>query len=163
MDRLVRIIEVLAGYSLGLIAAVIFCEALLRYLFRVQIPDAYTIASQLQGMAIFWGFATATFAGRHITVDLFWEMSSPRVALVMDTVADLISAGFFMALVLMLYRKVETLYLSGEVTNSLDLVLWPFVLIASLGILCSFILALIRIVWRFQGRSTSGIGLNLDG
>jgi TRAP-type C4-dicarboxylate transport system permease small subunit len=163
MERFVRSVELLAGYSLGIIAGMVFLEAALRYLVGIQIPDAYTIASQLQGMAIFWGFATATFAGRHITVDIVWELCTPRIALVMDTVADLVSAGFFGVLAVMLYWKVNSLYNGGDVTNELQWKIWPFVLIAALGILCSFILASIRIVWRLQGRVFQDTGLQTDG
>ena len=163
MDKVVNTIERVAGYSLGIVALLVFCEAMLRYLFRVQIPDAYTIASQLQGMAIFWGFATATFAGRHITVDILWEMCPPRISLAIDPFADLVTTGFFAALAVMLYWKVNSLYRAGDVTNTLELLLWPFVAVAALGILCSVILAVIRIIWRFQGRLPEETELQIDG
>lgn len=163
MDRLVRNIEIVAGYSLGLVALVVFSEAMLRYIFRVQIPDAYTIASQFQGMAIFWGFATATFAGRHITVDILWELSPRWLALVIDIVADLFSTAFFVALAVMLYWKVDSLYRSGETTSTMQIALWPFVTVAALGILCCVLLALARMFLRLQGREPQETGLQIDG
>ena len=163
MDRLVRNIEIVAGYSLGLVALLVFLEAMLRYVFRIQIPDAYTIASQFQGMAIFWGFATATFAGRHITVDILWEMCPSWLALVVDTIADLFSTAFFIALAVMLYWKVDSLYRSGETTSTLQLVLWPFVAVAALGIFCCVLLAIARIILRLQGRAPQETGLQTDG
>lgn len=163
MDKLVRRIEIFAGYSLGLVALLVFSEAVLRYAFRVQIPDAFTIASQFQGIAIFWGFATTTFAGRHITVDIVREMSPPRVGLVIDTVADLITTGFFLALTVMLYWKVVSLYRGADTTSTMQWVLWPFAAVAALGILCCVILGIVRIVLRLQGREPQETGLQLDG
>lgn len=163
MNRFVNIIEILAGYSLGIVALLVFLEISLRSLLGVQIPDAYTIGSLLQGMAIFWGFATATFAGRHITVDVVWEMCPPRLALLIDTLADLVTVGFFACLAVMLYWKVDSLYRSGEVTNTMKLVLWPFVVVAAVGILSCVILGIIRIVWRLQGREPQESGLLIDG
>jgi len=163
MDRLVRNIEILAGYSLGIVALLIFAEITLRYVFNVQIPDVYAVAAQLQGIAIFWGFATATFSGRHITVDIVWEACPPKIALAIDTLADLITAAFFAALAYMLYLKVGSLHASGEVTNTVKLLLWPFLAIAGFGIACSVVLGIIRIILRLQGRTPVEAGLNLNG
>ncbi len=163
MQRFVRYVELWAGFSLGLIALLIFTEIILRSVFQLQLPDAYQLANQFQGMAIFWGFATATFAGRHISVDVFWEMCPPKLALVMDTVADLISAAFFAALAVMLYWRVDSLYRSGEVTNTMKLALWPFVVIGGVGIACCVILGIARIIMRFQGRAPAETGFQVDG
>jgi TRAP-type C4-dicarboxylate transport system permease small subunit len=163
MQRFVRYVELWAGFSLGLIALLIFTEIALRALLREQLPDAYQIANQFQGMAIFWGFATATYAGRHIAVDVVWEMCPPRLALVMDTFADLVSALFFAALAVMLYFRTDSLMRSGEVTNVMKLALWPFVAIGAIGIVCCVILGITRIIMRFQGRAPVETGFQVDG
>ncbi len=163
MQRFVRYVELCAGFSLGLIALLIFSEIMLRSFFQTQLPDAYQIANQFQGMAIFWGFATATYAGRHITVDVIWEMCPPRLALFIDTVADLITAAFFAALAVMLYWRVDSLYRSGEVTNVMKLAVWPFVIIGAIGIVCCVILGLARIIMRLQGRLPVETGFQVDG
>ena len=163
MTRFVRYVELLAGYSLGLIAVLIFSEIVLRSVFRLQLPDAYQLANQFQGMAIFWGFAATTYAGRHIAVDVFWEMCPPRLALLMDTVADAISVIFFAALAVMLYWRVDSLQRSGEVTNVMKLALWPFVAIAAVGIVCCVILGIVRMVMRLQGRTPVEEGFQVDG
>jgi len=163
MDRLVRNIEILAGYSLGIVALLIFLEISLRYIFNVQIPDVYAIAAQMQGIAIFWGFATATFAGRHITVDIVWEACPPKIALAIDTAADLITAAFFAVLAYMLFIKVGSLLRTGEVTNTMKWLLWPFLAIAAFGIACSVVLGIIRVILRLQGRTPVEAGLQLNG
>ena len=163
MQRFVRYVEICAGFSLGLIALLIFTEITLRSLFREQIPDAYQIANQFQGMAIFWGFATATYAGRHITVDVIWEMCPPKLALLRDTFADIVSALFFAALAVMLYFRVESLMRSGEVTNVMKLALWPFVAIGAIGIICCVVLGIARIIMRLQGRTPVEQGFQVKG
>jgi len=163
MQRFVHYVEICAGYLLGLIALLIFAEIVLRSFFQTQLPDAYQIANQFQGMAIFWGFATATYAGRHITVDLIWEMCPPKLALVIDTVADLITVAFFVALAVMLCWRVNSLLSSGEVTNVMKLAIWPFVVVATIGIACCVILGIARIIMRLQGRTPTEIGLQIHG
>lgn len=163
MQRFVRYVEICAGYSLGLIALLIFSEIMLRSFFQTQLPDAYQIANQFQGMAIFWGFATATYAGRHITVDVIWEMCPPKLALVIDTFADLVTVAFFAALTVMLYWRVNSLFRNGEVTNMMKLALWPFVVVATVGIACCVILGLARIIMRLQGRTPQETGFQING
>ena len=63
----------------------------------------------------------------------------------------------------MLYVKVGSLYASGEVTNTVKLLLWPFLAVAALGIGCSVVLGIIRIILRLQGRTPVESGLQLNG
>ena len=50
------------------------CEAVLRYGFNTHIPDGFVIGQTMQGIAICWGIATATYADRQITVDILYEI-----------------------------------------------------------------------------------------
>ena len=62
----------------GIVAANIFISVLLRYLFSIQIPDAYDFGRLLLGILIFWGIAATSYRGTHITVDLVWSNVGPR-------------------------------------------------------------------------------------
>lgn len=146
MGLFTRAVDLISGFLLGAIALITFCEATLRYVFATQIPDAYTLAGYAQAIAIFWGISSATYAGRHITVDLLWEFARARTRRAIDVFALLCSALFLGALVWMLVVKVQRSRDGFEITSVLHWPLWPFIAVASLGIAAAFVLALVRAV-----------------
>jgi len=145
MGVFVLIIERIAGTLLGIVAFLTFGEALFRYAFGVQIPDAYSFAGMLQAVAIFWGIASATYEGRHIAVDMLWQLSDATSRWLIDLFAEIMSFLFFTALSFMLMLKIKSSYLSQETTNDLLLPHWPYVALAFLGIASAAILSLLRV------------------
>ncbi len=146
MDRFILIVEKIAGAFLGIVAALTFFEIAFR-LVGLQIPDWFILACMFQGIAIFWGIASTTYEGKHIAVDVFWEMSGPAGRRIIDIVATVITAGFLGVFAWMLIGKVESTYSANQVSNELEFQLWPFHLAAALGIVCAALLSLIRL-WR---------------
>ena len=66
MRRLLSATETLAALSLLLIALLTAGNVALRYAFSMQIPDWFDGTQMLQGIAMFWGIALATYYGTHI-------------------------------------------------------------------------------------------------
>lgn len=147
MDRFILIVEQIAGVFLGVVAALTFFEIVLRYFFGLQIPDSFILACMFQGIAIFWGIASTTYEGKHIVVDMAWEMSGPAGRRIIDIIATVITAGLLGVFAWMLLGKVESTYSSNQVSSEIAFQLWPFHLAAALGIVCAAIMALIRL-WR---------------
>ncbi|MFN4098230.1 MAG: TRAP transporter small permease [Pararhodobacter sp.] len=146
LARLINVIEVVAGLFLGLIALVTFSEAALRYLVGMRIPDAYVLATALQGIAIAWGIACTTWTRRHITVDVVWELSPPWARAVMNILASAITFVAMTALMWMLFRKMGQSMRSGEVSNDLLLPLWPVVAATACGIAAASLLGFLRLI-----------------
>lgn len=144
MSRFIRIIDLLAGVLLGLVVLLTFFEAALRYLFNVQIPDAYTLSGYAQGVAIFWGIASATYAGRHICVDILWEALGRVGKRGLDIISALICGGFLGVMAWMAVRKTMRSRLSFEVTNELQFPVWIFIAIGTTGLICACLFAFLR-------------------
>ncbi len=147
MDRFILIVEKAAGAFLGIVAAITFFSAVLRYVFSTGIPDGFFFACMFQGIAIFWGIASTTYEGKHIVVDILWEMSGPAGRRAIDVVATLITAAFMIVFSWMLYAKVISTYEGNQISSEVGFEIWPYYVLASLGIGCAAILALIR-AWR---------------
>ena len=94
MNAFVSIVEKTAGYFIGVLALITFGEALLRYGFNKHIPDGFVIGQTMQGIAICWGIATATYADRQITVDILYELVGRRMRRAFDIVAHTINLLF---------------------------------------------------------------------
>lgn len=160
MDRLAFLIERCSGVLLGAVAVITVVEVVLRQFFGLQVPDAYTIAGFMQGVAIFWGIATAALAGRHIAVDILWSALGQRGKRSLDIFATSITALALAILSWMMAAKVISAYESGETTFELAMPIWPLVLAATAGATGAALLALLRL--RRLLRSSSGSRLKID-
>lgn len=145
MEFTVRMVERAAGLSLALVALLIFLSVLLRYVFSINLPDAFDLSQYLQGVAIMWGLAVATYRGGHIAVDLLWEAAGPAGKRAIDIFARLVMTAFFFLLALWLFLRLPTFMSSGRVTTELGLPIWPFYLAASLGVLACVVVSLIAL------------------
>jgi TRAP-type C4-dicarboxylate transport system permease small subunit len=151
LERFTLAVERTAGAFLGLVAAITFAEALLRYAFARHIPDGFILGQLLQGIAICWGIATATYAERHVTVDALYTVVGPAWRRLIDIAAYSVNLLFFAALALMMNFKVYDILRAGERSIDLNLPIWAGYLVASCGVLVTVILAGLRwwqVVWK---------------
>ena len=124
MKRLLSATELVAAFFLLAIAVLTAGNVLLRDLFAIQIPDWFDGARMLQGIALFWGVALATFYGSHICVDALWEHLPPARRRWLDIAATLLTFAFLLPLAWMVGVKVAGTGTQG--TMDLRLPLWMF-------------------------------------
>jgi len=146
-DRIIDSIEWTAAMFVGLVAANIFISVLLRKFFSTSIPDAYDFGRLMLGILIFWGIAATSYRGSHITVDLVWSLSSPRLNRFIDVFATLVLLFVVTVQTIMLFDKVRGTYNDNVLTYDLNLPTWPFFAIAWMGDVCAVLLIAIR-TWR---------------
>lgn len=151
MKRALSAIETVAAFFLLLIALVTAGNVLLRDLFSVQIPDWYDGSRMVQGIALFWGMALATYYGSHISVDLLWEHLQGRARRVLDILATLVVLAFLAPLAWMVWIKVGGTGTQG--TSDLRLPLVWFYAVAALGATVAAVLAAVRVGLLWQGRT----------
>jgi TRAP-type C4-dicarboxylate transport system permease small subunit len=160
MKRLLSAIETMAALSLLLIAVLTAGNVLLRYAFSVQIPDWFDGSRMLQGIALFWGIALATYYGTHICVDLLWEALQPAGQRCVDLIGTAVTAAFLIPLAWMVWVKVGGTGSQG--TMDLRLPLQWFYGAAAVGACVAALLALVRLVHLWQGRAASADDANDD-
>ena len=147
--RILSATELVAAFFLLLIALLTAGNVLLRDLFAVQIPDWFDGARMIQGIALFWGVALATYYGSHICVDALWEHLQPAGRRWLDIFATLVTLAFLLPLAWMVWVKVAGTGTQG--TMDLRLPLWMFYAVASVGTSVAVLLALVRIVLLWRG------------
>lgn len=160
MKRLLSAIETMAALSLLLIAVLTAGNVLLRYAFSVQIPDWFDGSRMLQGIALFWGIALATYYGTHICVDLLWESLQPAGQRRVDLIATAVTAAFLLPMAWMVWVKVGGTGSQG--TMDLRLPLQWFYGAAAVGACVAALLALVRLMHLWQGRAANADD-NTDG
>jgi TRAP-type transport system small permease protein len=150
VERFIAAVERTAAVFLGLVAAITFAEALLRYTVAKHIPDGFIVGQMAQGIAICWGIATATYADRHVTVDALYTVVGVRWQRIFDVTAYTVNFVFFALFGFMITFKVYDILRAGERSIDLNLPIWAGYLVASVGILVTVVLAGARwwqVVW----------------
>jgi TRAP-type transport system small permease protein len=144
MDRFIDLIELIAAFFVGIVAADIFLSVMLRYFFSYQIPDAYDFGRLLLGILIFWGIAATSYRGNHITVDLVYANVSPRMQRVIDVFATLVLLFVVTVQTYTLFDKVHDTMRDHVLTFDLRLPVWPFFLVAWIGDVSAVFLIAVR-------------------
>jgi TRAP-type C4-dicarboxylate transport system permease small subunit len=160
MKRLFSAVETMAALTLLLVAVLTAGNVLVRYAFSTQIPDWFDGSQMLQGIAMFWGIALATYYGTHIGVDIVWEHLKPAGQRRVDLVATAITAAFMIPLAWMVWVKVGGTGSQG--TMDLRLPLKWFYSVAAAGATVAAVLALVRWVHLWQGRAAAPDPLEAD-
>ena len=156
MERIINVIvdatEKAAGVFLAVIVALTFTSIMLRALLSTTIPDWFDLSRLMLGVAIFWGIATTSYRDEHIQVDFLWEWAGPRGKWLIDLFATIVLLLFLAAFSWMLLYKVDSGFRSGETTFDVRIPIWPFHVLASLGIFLATLLVAIRLVRLLRGQ-----------
>jgi TRAP-type C4-dicarboxylate transport system permease small subunit len=154
MDRFIDSIELVAAFFVGIVAADVFISVLLRYFFSIELPDSYNFGQLLLGILIFWGIAATSYRGTHITVDLVWAASGPRLQRVIDVFATLVMLFVVAVQTWTLFDKVSSTYGDHILTSELRIPYWPFFALAWIGDVSAVLLIMVR-TWRLIFRPES--------
>jgi TRAP-type C4-dicarboxylate transport system permease small subunit len=144
MDRFIDSIEWVAAFFVGIVAANIFLQVLLRNQFAYSIPDSYDVGRMLLGILIFWGIAATSYRGTHITVDLVWANVGPRYQRMIDIFATLVLLFVVTVQTYTLFDKVRGTYYDNVLTFDLRLPTWPYFALAWVGDVSAVVLIAIR-------------------
>lgn len=144
MKRLLATTENVAAFFLLLIALLTAGNVVLRDLLGIQIPDWFDGSKQLQGIALFWGIALATWRGSHICVDLVWEHLQRSGRRALDLIATLITLLFLAPMAWMTWVKISGT--GGQATSDLRLPLVWFYAVGGVGATVAALLAALRVV-----------------
>lgn len=149
MKRLLTVIESISAFFLLAIALLTFGNVLARELLQTQIPDWFDLSKQLQGIAIFWGIAIATYRGAHICVDLSWEWANAAGKRWIDIIATLFILLFLLPLAWMVWSKLGST--GSQTTSDLRLPLVWFYAVSAAGVTATATLAVVRLVQLIRG------------
>lgn len=144
--RFIDSIEVTAAGFLAAVTAITFVSVFLRYIFIWSIPDSYDLSSLLLGILIFWGIASASYRGQHITVDLLHSAVPASFKRAMDIFADLVTLVCLVVFTWMVAIKVLSTRTDGVATFDLRQPVWIYYFIAWIGLAAAILLMLIRTV-----------------
>jgi len=144
MKRLLTLTEYTAAAFLLAIALLTFGNVVARDVLQSQIPDWFDLSKQLQGIAVFWGIAIATYRGSHICVDITWERANAVWRRWIDIVATTCVLAFLLPLAWMVWVKLGST--GTQTTSDLRIPLVVFFAVSAAGVTASALLALARLI-----------------
>lgn len=144
IKRLLSWTETLAALFLLAIALLIAANVFLRDVLSIQIPDWFDGSKLLQGIALMWGFAVATYYGSHICVDIVWEHLGDKGRRGLDIFGTFVTMLFLGLTAWMVWGKVMTT--GTQTTSDLRLPLFYFYAVAAAGVAAAAFLALLRVI-----------------
>ena len=151
MERVVLWVERIAGASLAAVALLVFVSVALRDVFSLDLPDSFDFSRYLQGIAIFWGLAVATYRNAHISVDVVWELSGSAWRRAIDLFAAVVNLLFMGVFAYMLVERFTVVQRAHQLTSDLKLPIWPFYAVLTAGIVATAVVALIRVLELVRG------------
>ncbi len=151
MERVVLWVERLAGASLAAVALLVFIAVVLRDVLAVDLPDSFDFSRYLQGIAIFWGLAVATYRGAHIGVDVVWELAGAAWRRGIDLFAGVVNLVFMGLFAAILVERLPQVQRAHQLTSDLRLPVWPFYAVLTAGIVATAIVAALRVVELLRG------------
>jgi TRAP-type C4-dicarboxylate transport system permease small subunit len=146
VDRIIAWVERVAGAFLAVVTALTFVSVVLRYGFDRSIPDSYDLSRNFLGILIFWGIAVTGWRGDHITVELLYGALPRRARHALDLLGTLFALCCMGVFAWAMGHKVLDERASGEQTYDLHLAVWPFYLLAWLGIAVGTLLLAVRLL-----------------
>ncbi len=123
----------IAAVALGVIAAVTFCDVIARYIFNAPFSFTVVITEMAMGMIVYFGVGLVTHDDAHISADFVTLRLSPRVRALFAAATNLLALGFLVLMVWQLWRRAAFLLAKGDVTQVLDIPLWPAAFAMALG------------------------------
>jgi TRAP-type C4-dicarboxylate transport system permease small subunit len=149
MQRLEKIVNSVSGKSNAVAAAavvlimmMIVVDVILRQ-FRMPIPGTYDLVGLLGSLVISFSLGYTSIQKGHIAVEFLFDKLPGRARSVIGAVNELVGALFFIILGWQSFIYAFRLKMSGEVSPTIQVPTYPFVLgIALSCVLLSLILAL---------------------
>jgi TRAP-type C4-dicarboxylate transport system permease small subunit len=146
IGRIALVVDGAAAIFLAIITALTFTAVLMRYVFNLPFPGSFDVSRLLLGVAIFWGIAAAAWRGEHIQVDILWQFLPERMQRALDIFADVVFCVFVGGITWMLYWQVWRVQASRQTTFELSIPIWPFHLVAWLGMAFCMLVLISRIL-----------------
>lgn len=146
-----------AGAALLAILFLTIVDIVGRSGFRRPFPGTVELTSMILVVVVFLAVAYSEDMGDHITIDLVYERLGRRWKMVLDVFADLFTVVVVALLSYQLYQFVTRNQRSGAETPVLDLPVWPFVLVASIGAAFYLVSTVMRVVLRLKGAPVDAV------
>lgn len=133
LDRVTRLLALLAGLCLVAMMLVTVVDVIGRYVFNAPIFGAQDLSELLLILVVFGSMAYCGRTDGHVAVDLFVGMFGPALMRWIDVFVALASAGILFVLAWRAYENAKLAELFQAASNLLQIPLAPFHMVVGAG------------------------------
>ena len=143
----------ISSFFLAFLMLMTVADVVSRRFFNSPIIGTYELTLLLITVVVYLGFAHSNDFKEHVVIDVVYEILPNIGKKVMSVVASLFNLALASVMGYAVFNHIFRLYDSGAVTPSLKIPLWPFAIVAAVGmtgLILSIIGDFILIFW--EGR-----------
>lgn len=142
----VHALTFLSAAALGILLVVTFASVIMRYFFNAPILGSNEIIQLASVVLVMLALPSAAQKEMHIRVDVFDDLIGPVGRLIGDILARAVSVYLLGFLAWRSWGKLMDASEFGEVTNMLQIPLWPFYGLLALGSVLYALVLIIQLV-----------------
>lgn len=151
-----RFFMIIGGVAILSLMALATGNVLLR-IFHLPYSGAYEITSFLGAVVIASALGYTQKNKDHITVDLITEKYSKKALMLVELLASLVMASFFAVVSWRIYIWGMKIWESGEVSETLKFVYYPFVFFVAVGFAMAFLSAVFDVFRQISNLRVKGL------
>jgi TRAP-type C4-dicarboxylate transport system permease small subunit len=151
-----RFFMIIGGVAILSLMALATGNVLLR-IFHLPYSGAYEITSFLGAVVIASALGYTQKNKDHITVDLITEKYSRKALMLVELLASLVMASFFAVVSWRIFVWGMKIWESGEVSETLKFVYYPFVFFVAVGFAMAFLSAILGVFRQISNLRVKGL------
>ena len=127
-----RVLTFIGGIFL-VVMIVLTCGNILFRIVWVPVPGTYELMGLFGAIVTAFALGQTQVRGGHVSVDVLINTFSAKTKKVLRVAGDLICMAFFIIVTWQLVVKAITLWKTGELTETLKIIYYPFIYAVALG------------------------------
>ena len=122
-----------SSFFLAFLMLMTVADVVSRKIFNSPIMGTYELTLLLITIVVYLGFAHANDFKEHVVIDVLYEVLPRAGKFIFSVISSLLNLALACTMCYAIYNYIFRLYASGGVTASLKIPLWPFAVVAVVG------------------------------
>jgi len=118
-----------------------------RYFFSMPIPGTFEVTNLMLALLVFLTLGYTQLKKGHISIDVIMLRLAPRTQAIIDSVTYLASLVLFCLVIWQTALHAKRLYIGHEVSGILSWPIYPFIILAAIGILFFCFILMINLLY----------------
>ena len=123
-----------SSFFLAFLMLMTVADVISRKVFNSPIMGTYELTLLLITIVVYLGFAHSNDFKEHVVIDVLYEVLPNAGKMVFSLISSLLNLALASIMCYAVYNYIFRLYASGGVTASLKIPLWPFAVVAVVGL-----------------------------
>jgi TRAP-type transport system small permease protein len=133
--------------TVGVLLVMTVCDVLGRFFFKHPFPGTFELTKLFFALSVFYSLAISQYLGENLGITVFYEKFPRKLQGLLDFIAAFLGIATFSMSFYQIFKYAARMKLSKTVTSVLRLPIYPWIYVASIGIL----IMVIALLWELVG------------